>query len=225
MRRPLTLLISVVAIVGLMAGCGSSGSKAGTATTGASGPTMASGNGGATPGSTGAPTAGSPTSAAVPGKGEVSPSGDIPDTVHYNDFTPAAGGFTLKYPESFSRQQGVTTLFTDKLNSIRLETHALATAPTVASVTSVDLPKLAATTNGYRPGKTTTVTRPAGPVILSTYSATSAPDSVTGKQRPESVERYVFWKGGKEVVLTMTSPQGADNVDPWRKVTDSFGWR
>ncbi|MDT4904221.1 MAG: hypothetical protein QOH52_2237, partial [Pseudonocardiales bacterium] len=40
----------------------------------------------------------------------------------------------------------------------------------------------------------------------------------------QAVERYEFWKNGNEVVLTLAAPVGADNVDPWRKVTDSFAW-
>jgi len=40
-----------------------------------------------------------------------------------------------------------------------------------------------------------------------------------------NVERYAFWRAGTTVILTLSGPQGADNVDPWRMVTDSFGWR
>jgi hypothetical protein len=38
------------------------------------------------------------------------------------------------------------------------------------------------------------------------------------------VERYVFFHKGKDVVLTLSGPKGADNVDPWRIVTDSLRW-
>jgi hypothetical protein len=41
----------------------------------------------------------------------------------------------------------------------------------------------------------------------------------------EAVERYSFWRSGQEVVLTLSGPQGADNVDPWRKITDSVRWQ
>jgi len=30
---------------------------------------------------------------------------------------------------------------------------------------------------------------------------------------------------GTEVVLTLAGPKGADNVDPWRTVTDSLAWK
>jgi hypothetical protein len=61
--------------------------------------------------------------------------------------------------------------------------------------------------------------------VLVTYGADAAADPVTGKVVHDDVERYAFWKDGKEVVLTLSGPAGSDNVDPWRVVTDSFGWR
>jgi hypothetical protein len=34
----------------------------------------------------------------------------------------------------------------------------------------------------------------------------------------------VFTRGGRTAVLTLSGPRGADNVDPWRIVTDSLRW-
>jgi hypothetical protein len=31
-------------------------------------------------------------------------------------------------------------------------------------------------------------------------------------------------KVSADVVLTLSGPKGADNVDPWRKITDSLWW-
>ena len=42
---------------------------------------------------------------------------------------------------------------------------------------------------------------------------------------PDAVERYEFWRGGTEAVVTLSGAAGSDNVDPWRLVTDSFTWR
>jgi hypothetical protein len=42
---------------------------------------------------------------------------------------------------------------------------------------------------------------------------------------PLSIERHVFRHGGRRVVLTLSGPKGADNVDPWRIVTDSLRWK
>ena len=57
-----------------------------------------------------------------------------------------------------------------------------------------------------------------------TYRADAPADPVTGKARNDDVERYVFHRGGTTAVLTLSGPHGADNVDPWRIVTDSFHW-
>jgi hypothetical protein len=40
----------------------------------------------------------------------------------------------------------------------------------------------------------------------------------------QDVQRYTFWKNGNQVVLTLSGAVGADNVDPWHIVTDSFRW-
>jgi hypothetical protein len=47
---------------------------------------------------------------------------------------------------------------------------------------------------------------------------------VTGKRHRDAVERYVFVRAGRAAVLTLSGPQGADNVDPWRIITGSLRW-
>ena len=170
--------------------------------------------------STSAPAA---TSANAP---EVNAAGDIPDNQVFVAFSPPTGGFTVKVPEGWGRvEAGSAVTFTDKLNSIRMESAAMATAPTVQSAQQDELPAIKAAAKNFAGGKVTAMTRKAGAAMLITYTADSAPDPVTGKVVHDAVERYEFWKDGSEVVLTLSGPQGADNVDPWRIVTDSFGWR
>ena len=41
----------------------------------------------------------------------------------------------------------------------------------------------------------------------------------------DEVERYEFWRNGKQATLSLSAPVGSDNVDPWKVVTDSFTWR
>jgi len=161
-----------------------------------------------------------------PNAPEVNAAGDIPDNQVFVAYSPPAGGFSVKVPEGWARSEagGVVT-FTDKLNSVRLESVAAASAPTVASVTQTDLPRIQGASGHFEPGAVKAVTRPAGTAVLVTYRADAAPDPVTGKVVHDDVERYAFWRAGTTVILTLSGPQGADNVDPWRIVTDSFGWR
>jgi hypothetical protein len=64
----------------------------------------------------------------------------------------------------------------------------------------------------------------AGPAVLITYEANSQPNAVTGKQYRLVVERFELFKNGTEGVISLSSPVGADNVDPWRTVSESFKW-
>lgn len=166
-----------------------------------------------------------PTTVGASSTPENNPAGDIPDNQVYVPFSPPGGGFSIKVPEGWARSRnGTATTFDDKLNSIRIETLSASAAPTVGSVTAQEVPKIKAVAHGFVPGKVTTVHRKAGQAVLITYRADSAPDPVTGKTVTDAVERYDFWHAGREVVLTLSGPTGADNVDPWKLVSDSLRW-
>ena len=63
-----------------------------------------------------------------------------------------------------------------------------------------------------------------GPAVLIEYQANSDPNPVTGKQYRLDVLRYELYKSGSEVAITLLSPVGSDNVDPWRIITESYAW-
>ncbi|CAN5582324.1 hypothetical protein BH20ACT18_BH20ACT18_05470 [soil metagenome] len=96
--------------------------------------------------------------------------------------------------------------------------------PSAGRAARDELPRLASAVKGFRAGKVTTVSRRAGTAIRITYLADAKPNPVTGKAGRDAVERYVFFRKGKEAILTLSGPKGADNVDPWRIVTDSLTW-
>jgi hypothetical protein len=156
---------------------------------------------------------------------EVSPSGDIPDNQAYVAFAPSGGGFSVKVPEGWARRTaGGAVSFTDKLNTIRIESHAASAPLTATQARGAELARLAQSVKGFKPGNVSTVTRKAGTAVRITYLASSPADPVTGKTVTDAVERYVFFHKGRTVVLTLSGPKGADNVDPWRLVTDSVRW-
>lgn len=151
--------------------------------------------------------------------------GDIPDNQAFVPYVDPGKSFTVTVPEGWARtSSGAGALFTDKYNSVGIDAKATATVPTVASAEATDVPAIGAAAKGFHPGKVSMVNRKAGPAVLITYQADSAPNPVTGKVAVEEVERYEFWKSGHEVILTLAAPVGSDNVDPWRTVTDSFTW-
>jgi hypothetical protein len=156
---------------------------------------------------------------------EANPPGDIPDNQAFVAFSPAGGGYSVKIPEGWARTSGGTvTAFTDKLNHIEVSTAAASTQPTIASVTTIDVPSIKAKVPNFAMGKASTVVRHAGTSILLTYQGDSAPDEVTGKVVRDAFERYTFHRPGKRIDLTLSGPTNADNVDPWRIVSDSLRW-
>jgi hypothetical protein len=156
---------------------------------------------------------------------EVNPAGDIPDTQAYVPFAAPDGLFTVSVPEGWARSsEGAATVFTDKLNAVRIEAAPRPGPPTVDSARTQEVPALATSVPSFSPGQVTTVARPAGPAVLVTYQTGSAPDPVTGKSTLDAVERYEFFRAGQQVTLTLSGPVGADNVDPYRMITDSLRW-
>jgi hypothetical protein len=195
MKTPHAALTAVAALA-LLAGCG--GSKSATKTSSAK--------------------------PVNPKAAEVSPSGDIPDNQAFVAYAPPGSGYSVKVPEGWSRaQSGKAVVFTDKLNSIRMEPGS--GAPTLASVRKGDVPALKSSVKGFKLKSVQNVMRRSGPAIRIVYLAAGKPNALTGKARPEAVERYIFPHSGKALVLTLAGPKGADNVDPWRIVTDSVRWK
>jgi hypothetical protein len=167
-----------------------------------------------------APAAGQPAAADT----ESPPPGDIPDDTVFVPYQFTAGNLEVKVPEGWARTQAAGLVsFTDKLNTITLTT-VKAAAPTPASAQATEVPRLRGSLRNFVLTSVSSVARPAGTGVLIKYDAASQPDPVTGKVYTDEIERYEFYRSGVVAIVTLSGPQGADNVDPWRTVTDSFRW-
>ncbi|MDQ1512016.1 MAG: hypothetical protein QOG50_3860 [Actinomycetota bacterium] len=156
---------------------------------------------------------------------EVLPPGDIPDNQVFVVYSPASGGYSIRYPQGWpQRVSGRTSTFSQNFNRIEITTTKSSTRPTEASVRTSDVPKLRALA-GFKLVKIDSVKRAAGDAIRIAYAAASTTDPVTGKRVALDVERYLFWHNGTLVSITLSSPKGSDNVDPWKTVTDSLVWK
>jgi hypothetical protein len=156
---------------------------------------------------------------------ESNPLGDIPDDQVYVVHTSPDGQFSVQVPEGWARtdlSDGVS--FTDKLNTVTVQELAGRPQPTPESVPADELTVVAEGHADVAVGDVTEATLPSGPALHATWSADSAPDPVTGRTIRDDVETFVFWRDGTEVLLTLSGPQGADNVDPWRQISQSFAW-
>jgi len=171
------------------------------------------------------PAASTVPAAVDPNAPEVVAPGDIPDNQAFVTFAPQVGGYSVSVPEGWARagsNGGVT--FTDKYNTIEIRSTQTATAPTIRSMRASGLADVAADPT-FVPGQVSLVRRKAGTAVRATYEIGSAPNSVTGKKALLAVERYAFFRNGRLVVLTLSAAKGSDNVDPWRRVSDSVTWR
>jgi hypothetical protein len=163
------------------------------------------------------------TNAAPSAAPEHNPIGDIPDTQVYVPFTASDGSFSVSVPEGWAQTaDGTAVTFTDKLNTVRIDSRSAVSAPTPDSVKRDEMPSIQTTIGGFA---VESIKRRGGDAVLATYQVESAPNPVTGKTGTDAFERYSFWRAGHEVILALSGPVGADNVDPWRTITDSFQWR
>ncbi|MET7456534.1 hypothetical protein ABZT03_32580 [Streptomyces sp. NPDC005574] len=206
-------VVGLALVAAVTAGCSGTGSGSGSGSTTSPAGSSSGGGGGQ---NNAAPT-------------ESNPPGDIPDNQAFVAYRPSGGsftGFTVKVPEGWARTgQGSTTVFTDKLNSVKIAAVSANSAPTTGSVTDKVIPQLRSQVPKFAAPKVSEVTRHSGRVVLLTYQGDSAKDPVTGKVVRDAFERYAFYRAGHEVDLTLSGPVKADNVDPWRIVSDSFAWR
>jgi hypothetical protein len=171
---------------------------------------------------------------------ESNPPGDIPDDTQYVAYRSAPGHFEVKVPEGWSRTTGRSTVsFTDKLNTIAATWFRGSSAPTAGSARSRDVPMLRRTVRAFTFQRivgcapSCTIPYSTGPIdvrlasaaVVITYESNSAPNAVTGKQYRDENLRFEFFNRGEEVALTLSGPVAADNIDPWRLVSESFGWK
>jgi hypothetical protein len=151
--------------------------------------------------------------------------GDIPDNQVFVAFPSPDGTYSIKVPEGWAQtgKNGVVT-FTDHYNSVTVQSSAESAAPTVDSVKAGQLQDVSSdptfTLLDVKP-----ITRKAGTGVIATYEIGSAPNAVTGKKALLAVERYLFFHNGQLVTLTLSGAKGADNVDPWKIVSDSLAWK
>lgn len=214
-RRLVIPILVLITLILLSAGCGSSGVKHPPVTS----PSKPM---------SGMPATTQPMTSAnkeAPIAPENNPPGDIPDSQVFVPYRPASGLFEVKVPEGWAQSGPDNNVaFTDKLNTVSIHTADGANQPTMDSANSVEVPQLAQTEPAFQLVGVSQVNLPGGPAILVKYQKNSPPNQVTGKKYRMDVLRYEFFKNGVQVNLTLESPVGADNVDPWNTISGSFKW-
>jgi len=116
-------------------------------------------------------------------------------------------------------------MFTDeKLNVVTVSWAKASSAPTASSAKKTDIPRLQQSERAFQLEHLRAVRLPGGPAVEIIFLENSAPDAVTGKQYRTEVLRFELFHAGEEAVISLASPVGRDNVDPWRIISESFRW-
>jgi hypothetical protein len=156
---------------------------------------------------------------------ENNPPGDIPDTQAFVEYRSTAGGYHLQVPEGWARtEKASSVVFSDKLHSVGVDIESASGPRSVDTVRSMDEPKIRSSVRAFQEMTVQAVTLPSGPGVLLRYRANSEPNQVTGKVYRLEVDRYEMYRNGKLASLSLSATAGSDNVDVWKKISDSFGW-
>jgi hypothetical protein len=157
---------------------------------------------------------------------EVNPPGDIPDSQAFVSYTNSAGGYKLEIPEGWARtENGASASFVNKFDGVGIDIAPTSSAATPASVRANEAKAIQSQGHAVTITSVSDVTLPGGKAVVVKYTSNSDPNPVTNKRVRLENEAYVFFKNGKEAVLTVWAPQGADNVDQWQRMAKSFRWQ
>jgi len=157
---------------------------------------------------------------------EKNPPGDIPDTQVFITYKSSAGMYSLKAPEGWARtESGTDVKFVDKFDGEQVAVTMTQKAPTLESVKTEQLAALEKNGRAVKVTKVESMKMPGGlTAIAVSYTSNSDPDPVTNKQiRLENVT-YYYYMPGMLAALTLWAPLGADNVDQWKLISESFKW-
>ena len=149
--------------------------------------------------------------------------GDIPDTVAYVKYSNAGGHYQFKHPEGWSQSShGSSVLFTDSYNGVAVEVAITSKPPTATFVRHSVVASLHSSQSSFRLLRISSTRLPAGPGYLIVYLRNSPPNPVTNKSVRQEVHLYDLYSHGRNVKMSLFGAVGADNVDPYAKMSQSL---
>lgn len=158
----------------------------------------------------------------APDSGGTTAAGDIPDNAVFLTFHGGTPPFAIQYVEGWQvtpQPDGVVIRDKDSFETVAI------IGPTDPSsyVSSTDLPALQAQ-SGFRLVKRDTVRVGTRTYVHLVYHLAAPPDPVTGKQVPSTVDRYYVPGPTGLAIVSLSTPDGVDNVDAFRQMITSFAW-
>ncbi len=158
-----------------------------------------------------------------PDTGGSGTSGDVPDNAVFLTYRDSTHGFSIQYVEGWQVTAGPDgVVVRDKDSS---ETVLLVTLPSDvgAYISGTDLPALQSQA-GFKLVKQNKVKVGSRTYDHLVIHLPSPPDPVTGKQIPSTVDRYYVPGTTNLAIVSLSTPDGVDNVDAFRQMIESFTW-
>ena len=156
---------------------------------------------------------------------EKNPPGDIPDSQVFVKYKSPAG-FMMKVPEGWARVDRTDgARFSDKYNIIDLAVSKADQAPNAAVAKTREAAELEKGVHAVKIKAVKDVKLKSGPAVLISYASNSDPNAVTNRQIRVEHDRYLLFRNGTLITLDLSAPLGADNVDQWRLMSNSFQWQ
>ena len=209
-----------IAVSTMLAGCGGAATPTSAASTASATAASSAQRGGS--GSPEAVFTPIPDASQAPDTGSGAAHGDIPDNAVFLTYQSAAWRFSIQYVEGWQVRtvsDGVTIRDKDSSESVRVVT---APPDIAAYVNGTDLPALRSQP-GFSLVKRDTVKVGSAVYQHIAYHAPADPDPVTGKQVASTIDRF-YVPGPGLAIVTLSTPDGVDNVDAFRQMITSLKW-
>ncbi len=227
-RSPVrTLILAGIAILAVAA-CGSKSSAGSLPAASGASPSVVTG---ASPSASTVSPTGSSTASPEPSQPSSEPdssagtaAGDVPDNAVFLTYADAGHAFSIQYVEGWQvvpSSDGVTIHDKDSSETVAI---VPAQADIAAWIKSSDLPALQAQA-GFSLIKQDTVKVGSARLNHLSYHLPAPPNPVTGKQVASTVDRYYVPGANGLAVVSLSTPDGVDNVDAFRQMIESFKWK
>lgn len=149
--------------------------------------------------------------------------GDIPDNAVFLRYDDSSHGFAIVYVEGWQvtpKPTGVEMRDKDSSETIEIQSGVTDAA---TYIETTDLPALSSLV-GFRLETQDSVAVSGDQIDHLRYHAPAPPDPVTGKAVASTIDRYYVPGTGGLAVVTLSTPDGVDNIDAFREMIQSFTW-
>ena len=151
--------------------------------------------------------------------------GDIPDSQVFINYASQTEAYKLVVPEGWGMTgSGPDMKFVSKFNGVRVEVMKYAGPLSLDNVKADIVPLIEKDNRAVSVTNIGSLSRKGGDSIVVSFEANSDVNPVTNKQIRLEDKAYIFLNNGKAVILTLWAPYGADNVDQWNLISNSFRW-